>query len=83
MLSPGIVGSEIKSKMAVSAAKSSPSVLSVFTRCSRCGGSWLSDKRYRLFSDCNVEGEKRTHFGYERVSEEEKKRKGQLIIMQV
>lgn len=48
-----------------------------FTRCSRCGSSWLSNMTYRLFSDCKSE-EKSTHFGYERVSEQEKTHKGKL-----
>ena len=46
-----------------------------FTRCSRCGGSLLPNMKYRLFSDSKTE-DNTTHFGYERVSEEEKTQKG-------
>lgn len=47
----------------------------VIARCSYCGGSWLSKMRYRLFSNYETE-EKSTHFGYKRVSEQEKTQKG-------
>ena len=66
-----------ESKMAAPAVKYRASVLAV-KRCSRCGGSWLSNIKYRLFSDCKTE-DKTTHFGYERVSEEEKTEKGKNI----
>ncbi|XP_020607819.1 2-methoxy-6-polyprenyl-1,4-benzoquinol methylase, mitochondrial-like isoform X1 [Orbicella faveolata] len=46
----------------------------VIPRCSYCGGSWLSKMRYRLFSNYETE-EKSTHFGYKRVSEQEKTQK--------
>ena len=54
--------------------KSSVNVLAL-TRCSLCGGSWLSSRRYRMFSDYRTE-DKSTHFGFEKVSEQEKTEKG-------
>lgn len=47
----------------------------VIPGCSYCGGSWLSNMRYRLFTNYETE-EKSTHFGYKRVSEREKTQKG-------
>ena len=55
--------------------KSRASAVLHFTRCFCCGGSWLSNIRHRQFSDYKAE-DKSTHFGYERISEEEKTRKG-------
>ena len=44
-------------------------------RCSSCGGSSFSKMKHRLFSNYETE-EKSTHFGYKRVSEQEKTEKG-------
>lgn len=65
-----------KSKMAASAVKCPKTVVLAIDRtCSLCGGSWLSRLRYRMFSDSKLD-DSSTHFGFEKVSEQDKAEKG-------
>lgn len=68
---------ELKStKMAASAVKCSKTVVLAIDRtCSLCGGSWLSRLKYRMFSDSKLD-DNSTHFGFEKVSEQDKAEKG-------
>ena len=50
-------------------------VLAIDRTCSLCGGSWLSRLRYRMFSDSKLD-DTSTHFGFEKVSEQDKAEKG-------
>ena len=69
-------GLKSKSKMAASVVKCRKTVLLAIDRtCSLCGGSWLSRLRYRMFSDYKLD-ENSTHFGFEKVSEQDKAEKG-------
>ena len=62
--------------MAASAVKCPKTVVLAIDRtCSLCGGSWLSRLRYRMFSDSNLD-DSSTHFGFEKVSEQDKAEKG-------